>query len=197
MILETERLLIRNVSAEDADDIFEYAQDADTGPRAGWPPHTTIEDTKKVMEKWLDPNNVEKIYVLVDKKAGKVIGTIGVVHINERVKDDKNTFGLDMINSGKSVYELGITIGRKYWGVGIGTESLAVMIDYVFDKLYADIVMTLHYEANIGSKRIQEKNNMKMVGAYDRDKPWYNTDCTKMIVRAKTRDEWLLEKKKV
>lgn len=38
-MLETERLLLRKWTEEDADSLFEYAKDPEVGPIAGWPPH--------------------------------------------------------------------------------------------------------------------------------------------------------------
>lgn len=37
-MLETERLLLRKWTEEDADSLFEYAKDPEVGPIAGWPP---------------------------------------------------------------------------------------------------------------------------------------------------------------
>ena len=37
---------------------------------------------------------------------------------------------------------------------------------------------------------------MKVLGAYQRKKKWYNTDCTTMVVRGKTREDWEKEKSK-
>ena len=34
--IETERIIMRPVQLSDAEDIFESAKDAETGPRAGW-----------------------------------------------------------------------------------------------------------------------------------------------------------------
>ena len=41
-MLETERLIIRPIKIEDVNDIFEYATDEETGPKAGWTPHKNI-----------------------------------------------------------------------------------------------------------------------------------------------------------
>ena len=193
-MIETERLKLRPVCMGDVEEIFEYAKDEDTGPRAGWPPHKSIESTIKVMNMWLDPNHTEDIFAIVEKTDDKLIGTIGITDLNKNLKDNLNTFAIDLIKKGKSVYEIGFTLSKAYWGKGLGTEALSGMLDYLFDSLKADVVLTLHYEENIGSKKVQEKNNMKILDTYEREKKWYNTDCTKMIVRGKTREEWMAEK---
>ena len=44
-MLETERLLLRKWTEEDADSLFEYAKDPEVGPIAGWPPHRSREES--------------------------------------------------------------------------------------------------------------------------------------------------------
>ena len=38
---------------------------------------------------------------------------------------------------------------------------------------------------------------MKVLGEYERNKKWYNTECTTMVVRGKTKEDWLTEKQEV
>ena len=193
-MIETKRLIIRHIKQEDIYDVFDYAQDEDTGPRAGWPPHKTIEDTKQVMNMWLNPTHHEEVFGIVYKPDNKVIGTIGFVHLNKHKKDTDNVFANKLIESGKNVYEIGTTISKAYWSKGLSTESLSAMLDYIFENLGADVVLTLHYQENIASLKVQEKNNMKVFGAYEHKKKWYNTNCTTMVVRGKTREDWFNEK---
>ena len=46
MILETNRLILRLWREDDAEDLYTYASDPDVGPPAGWPPHTSVEDSR-------------------------------------------------------------------------------------------------------------------------------------------------------
>ena len=193
-MIETERLIIRQIQESDVEDMFEYAQDEDTGPRAGWPPHKTIEDTRKIVNMWLEPNRTEKNYSMIYKPDNKMIGTIGIVHLNQKRKDASNIFANQLIKEGKSIFEIGTTLSKKYWSKGISTESLKAIIDYLFKNKGADVVLTLHYKENIASQKVQEKNNMKVLGEYERNKKWYNTECTTMVVRGKTKEDWLKEK---
>ena len=202
MILETEKLKLRPIMATDAEDIFEYAKDEETGPRAGWPPHKTIEDTKQIIDMWLNPNNAEKNFAIIYNSNKKVIGTIGItkmnnetiINLNKKLEKENINYINAILNEEKSIYEIGITLSRVYWNKGLATEALYDIIEYLFSQLKADIVLTLHYEANIGSKRIQEKNNMKVLGAFTKDVPWFNTDCSTMVVRYKTNEQWQNEK---
>lgn len=44
-MLETERLLLRRWTEEDAASLFTYVKDPEVGPIAGWPPHKSEEET--------------------------------------------------------------------------------------------------------------------------------------------------------
>lgn len=77
MTIETERLLLRPVTADDAQDIFEYSSEPDVGSNAGWKPHETTEETIKIMnEIFIGQQN---IFGIILKAENKLIGTIGLI----------------------------------------------------------------------------------------------------------------------
>ena len=41
----TERLILRPWQESDAESLYKYARDPEIGPIAGWPPHTSVEDS--------------------------------------------------------------------------------------------------------------------------------------------------------
>ena len=47
--METERLILRSWLESDAEALFKYASDPDVGPRAGWPPHKSVEESRAVI----------------------------------------------------------------------------------------------------------------------------------------------------
>ena len=49
--METERILLRYWQESDAEALFKYASDPDVGPRAGWPAHNSVEDSREII--WL------------------------------------------------------------------------------------------------------------------------------------------------
>ena len=48
-MIETDRLILRPWLDSDAEVLFRYASDPDVGPRAGWPPHKDIEESRRVI----------------------------------------------------------------------------------------------------------------------------------------------------
>ena len=49
--METERILLRYWEESDAETLFKYASDPDVGPRAGWPAHKSVEESREII--WL------------------------------------------------------------------------------------------------------------------------------------------------
>lgn len=189
--IETERIVMRPVKLSDAEDIFEYAKEEETGPRAGWPPHKNIEETKQIINKWTAPDCNENNFAIIYKPYNKVIGTMGYTH---KERNSKNTVVQDLIKNGNKLVEIGFVVSKACWGKGIATECLNAMLDYLFVNEDIDMVITCHAEPNIGSSRVQDKCGMNIIGSHENEKPWFNTENTNHIVRAKTREEWEQEK---
>ena len=49
MTIETERILLRPWQESDAETLFQYASDPEVGPRAGWPPHKSVEESLEII----------------------------------------------------------------------------------------------------------------------------------------------------
>ena len=49
-MLKTERLILRRWEGSDAEDLNEYAKDPNVGPIAGWPPHTSTDESRDVIK---------------------------------------------------------------------------------------------------------------------------------------------------
>ena len=50
-MMEAERILLRHWQESDAEALFKYASDPDVGPRAGWPAHNSVEESREII--WL------------------------------------------------------------------------------------------------------------------------------------------------
>ena len=49
MTLETKRLLLRPWEESDAESCYRYARDPFVGPAAGWPAHTSVENSREII----------------------------------------------------------------------------------------------------------------------------------------------------
>lgn len=75
MELTTERLLLRPWLETDAEDLYQYAKDPGVGPIAGWPPHTSVENSREIIRYIL---SAEGTFAVCRKSDGKPVGCVGL-----------------------------------------------------------------------------------------------------------------------
>ena len=47
--METERILLRPWREEDAEALYRHASDPEVGPRAGWSPHKSVDESRNII----------------------------------------------------------------------------------------------------------------------------------------------------
>ena len=72
--METERILLRPWRESDAETLFKYASDPEVGPRAGWPPHKSVEESLEIIRTVF---NAEGMWAVIWKETGEAIGCVG------------------------------------------------------------------------------------------------------------------------
>ena len=175
MILETERLLIRAWTMEDAADLYKYAKDPRIGPKAGWPPHKDIEDSKKFIEYFYSAFGM---FALVYKETLEVIGFIGIL-IGECSNFDIGE------NDGELIYWIGV----PYWNQGLITEAAEEMLWYGFDELFLDTMWCGYFEGNHASRRVQEKCGFTFHHTIPKVLTLANEEMTEQVMIL-TREKW-------
>lgn len=144
--LETERLILREWNLQDLDDFFEYASIPEVGPMAGWPPHENKEISLEILKRFI---NGKRTFAIVYKENNKTIGSLG---IEEYGLEDKLTEFIPY--QGRSI---GYVLSKDYWGKGLMPEALKEVINYCFNDLNYDFLLSGHFDFNHRSCRVQEK----------------------------------------
>ena len=143
--LETERLILRPWEENDAEELYKYAKDERVGPIAGWPVHTSIENSREIIKTVLsDPED----YAVVLKETGLPVGSIGLKFNKDLAEKDDEC-------------ELGYWLGVPYWGRGLIPEAAREMLRHAFEDLKLERVWCGYYDGNEKSKRVQEKLGFK------------------------------------
>ena len=143
MIIETERLLLRPWEEADAEQLYTYAKDPRVGPAAGWPIHTSVENSRQIIQ---DVLSAPETYAVVLKETGEAIGSIGL----------KMGDATDMTNR-EDEAELGYWLGVPYWGQGLIPEAAQALLQYGFTTLGLSAVWCGFFTHNEKSRRAQEK----------------------------------------
>jgi ribosomal-protein-alanine N-acetyltransferase len=147
VVLETERLFLRRLRADDVDAIFAVIGD----PLAMQYYPRTFE--YKDAEEWIE-RNIQRyaeqghgLYALVLHTSGDVLGDCGLV--------------TQQIEGGAEL-EVGYHLRRDQWGHGYATEAARACIAYAFRELGAEKVISLIRPENLPSRRVAERNGMRV-----------------------------------
>ncbi|MCR5726223.1 MAG: GNAT family N-acetyltransferase [Lachnospiraceae bacterium] len=149
--VETDRLILRQFRIEDAEDMFEnWASDPEVTKFLTWPPHTSVDITKGLLNEWVSRYEDDGYFnwVMELKENGKAIGNISVVNLNEKVESA----------------DIGYCMSRAYWGKGLMPEALKAVMDYLFDVIGLNRVAACHDANNPKSGRVMDKAGMKLEG---------------------------------
>ncbi|MGB4661674.1 MAG: GNAT family N-acetyltransferase [Mobilitalea sp.] len=151
IIIETERLLLRRFTRKDAADVFNnWAGDIEICRYMRWAPHRNIEETRKVIQSWIDSYYKNNFYQWAITLKGKTepIGAIGLFIVNEN----------DLCG------DVGYCISKEYWGQGITTDALKAVISFAFDRMNFNRIETYHSIHNPASGRVMQKAGMVFEG---------------------------------
>lgn len=147
VVIETPRLILREWNLNDLDDFFEYCKEEGVGERAGWRHHANKEESLQILTKFIKD---KRTFALVYKENNKVIGSLGVEFYD--LEDKLSEF---FSYKGRSI---GYVLSKEYWNRGLMSEALKAVVDYLFNTLSYDFLLSGHYDFNNASRRVQEKN---------------------------------------
>ena len=140
--LQTQRLVLRPWREADAEALYAYAKDPEVGPPAGWPPHTSVENSREIIRTALSGQETYAVCL----KDGRPIGSVGL----------KLKGSTDMTHR-EDECELGYWLGKPFWGQGIIPEAAGELLRHAFETLGMRSVWCGYYEGNEKSRRVQEK----------------------------------------
>ena len=141
--METERILLRPWFESDAEALFKYASDPEVGPRAGWPPHKSVEESLEIIRTIFHSDHIWAIEL---KATAEPVGCIGYY-----------AHGESNIDIGENDVEAGYWVARPYWNQGLCTEALELLVDYCFNIKGFSAIWSDFFINNPASGRVMEK----------------------------------------
>lgn len=143
MEFTTQRLHLRPWRDEDAEILYQYAKDLAVGPIAGWPPHTSVENSLEIIRNVLSK---PETYAVCLKEDGRPVGCVGL------------TIGkASNLNLPETEGEIGYWIGVPFWGQGLIPEAVRELLRHGFEDLGLEKLWCGYFDGNRKSKRAQEK----------------------------------------
>jgi RimJ/RimL family protein N-acetyltransferase len=148
--LETERLLLRTMVAEDAGALMSVFSDPRVMAAFGAKPFDRVD-----MDRWVDRNLRHQaehgygLFTVVLRATGEVIGDCGLEHMD--IGD-----------------ELGYDLRSDHRNRGLATEAASAVRDYAFGALGLPRLVSLVRVGNDASRRVAEKIGMRLVKQTER-----------------------------
>ena len=147
--LETERLLLRSVTSNDAPEMYQnWLSDPEVARYLTFPAHTSVEQTQEVVDKhFLYQEGGSNTYFVVQlKDSGSLIGSIGLK------------------NEGQNTGTIGYCFGKAFWNKGYATESCKAIVRFAFGDKGFRKVTAVHSENNMPSGKVLKKAGLKKEG---------------------------------
>lgn len=135
--IETERLILRPMTVEDAEQVFVWCSDPEVNHFMPYPLYTDVEKVREWIASIKEESN-EFGFEL--KKTGILIGSGSISPSRE-----------------EGVYEFGYNLRRDYWGKGYATEAAKAMIAWAHDTLGIKEFSATHALANTASGNVIRK----------------------------------------
>ena len=157
ILIETERLILRELEYTDKNDLFEMDSDPEVHLYIENNPVKTIDEIQKVIEmlKVQYKENGIARWAVVDKMTYECIGWSGLKYFNQPLNNHNN------------FYELGYRFKRKHWGKGFATESSNAILDYGFTNLNVDKFFAITDPKNANSKKVLAKLGFDFQETFD------------------------------
>lgn len=156
LMIDTERLVLRPWTLDDATALYKYASDCRVSELALWPAHTSVEMSREVIERFFLPNPHTLAITL--KETGEPIGCIGLV-----------PEGDEHYETEPSEREVGYWTGYPYWNRGIISEALEALTGYCRETMELSSLLITTDKRNVASQRVAEKCGFVFVEEYAYD----------------------------
>lgn len=169
MLIETQRLLLRELTCEDYDALYAVLADSDIMKHYPY----TFDEAR--VRRWIT-RNIERyhtegfgLWAVVLKETGEMIGDCGITMQNIH---------------GKMLPEIGYHIRKDQQRKGYASEAAAACIRYAFENYAFPAVYSYMKYTNVASYATAMKNGMRFLEQYE------DPDNTYTRVYAITREEW-------
>jgi ribosomal-protein-alanine N-acetyltransferase len=148
--IETPRLILRALKADDRGAVYAYASDAEVTRYTVFERHASMRTTDEWLGSVLDSYRAGQLgpWAIEMRAHGRVIGTCGF-----HVVDELHRRG-----------DIGYALAREYWGHGYATEAVRAMIEFGFEHLNLNRIEARAVPANVASTRVMQKAGMKYEG---------------------------------
>jgi len=177
LLIQSNRLILRPITAEDAEAVFGYRSNAVVNQFQGWIPETIADVHDFIRNKVslvIDQPDTWFQLAIIKKDNGELIGDIGI----------------HFLESDSLQVEIGFTLDCNQHGKGFATEALTEILKFLFLKLNKHRIITSIDPRNEKSIKVVERLGMRKE-AHFRKSLLINNEWVDDLVYAILKEEWL------
>lgn len=181
--LQTERLILRPIAVEDADDVFAACSNPNLTRFTLFDTHRTVADSLHFVREYALANYLEMVpdpfaITLMNDVEPRVVGCIGCHWASKPHR----------------TLELGYWLAEHLWGRGIVAEAAQEVVRYCFANFPAERIQARVIDGNLGSARVLEKIGFRHEGTM-RKCLHRRGEQEDVMMFAKLRIEWEISEK--
>lgn len=147
--IDSPRVKLRELSLEDAADMFEYTSSPVTCKFLKWGPHTSITEAVRYIEGVIDrqhAKSLEIVWGIELKETKKLIGVLRVYNISNKCAS------------------VSYILNHRYTGRGLMTEALKSSLSVCMEQFNFEYISAFYVEENDASRKVMERCGMKPSG---------------------------------
>lgn len=153
--IETTRLRLKYFNLADLDDLYHIYSNPEVMKYVGKGARTkdeTLTALVSMIEHW---KHGFGMWAIIHKDSNKFIGRCGLCFLDTTPE-----------------IELGYTLDKPYWNMGLATEASLAILKYGFEQIGLKRIVAIAKPENIASQRVMQKVGMK----FEKNARYYNSD---------------------
>jgi RimJ/RimL family protein N-acetyltransferase len=157
LVLETPRLILREMRHEDAEALFEMDSNPNVHRYLWQKPCIEIQevyDYIEMVQKQYQERGIGRFSTIL-KETGELIGWTGIKFVNEHVENGNTNF-----------YDYGYRLNEKFWNKGYATEASKAWLEYGFNNMKIKTMNAYTHAQNGASNHVLQKVGFQFIEDY-------------------------------
>lgn len=178
-ILETERLILREINEKDKEALYELLSDCDVAKYDYFYPIASKEEALEFIKRYREELNEEEeiTWGIISKETNNLVGTCCLGDFDEEARRA----------------EIGYDIVRAQWGKGYATEAVKAIIDFGLTNMNLNRIEAFITPGNDNSVKVLKKLNFELEGIV-KERDFIKGKLEDGIIMAMLKRQWIAER---
>ncbi|GAA0180997.1 GNAT family N-acetyltransferase [Clostridium sediminicola] len=176
-VLESEKLILKKIEKEDVQEVFAIYSNEKVFELCGILPKRNIETVGKMIghfERDFNKKSRIKFGIFLKNESNKLVGIIEPMDFKKKI----------------NMVSLGYFLAEEYWGKGIASEAISIMIKFLFERVNINRIQAEVMLANKASKKVLLKNGFTKEGLSRQAAFWPGKGIVDLEIFSILRDDY-------